>query len=45
MKVANGHATKEDYTSALRAYQKYLDDIKSELRDIAAAFSEEFKYV
>ena len=40
-----GHATKEDYTSALRAYQNYLDDIKSEQRDIAAAFSEEFKYV
>ena len=39
-----GHATKEDYTSALRAYQKCIDEIRSEQRDIAAAFSEEFKY-
>jgi TPR repeat protein len=41
----HGRATKEDYSNALRAYQKYLDDIKSEQRDIAAAFSEVYKYV
>ena len=40
----NGHAKKDNYTSALRAYQKYLQEIRSEQRDIAAAFSEEFKY-
>ena len=28
-----GHATKEDYTKALLAYQKYLDEIRSEQRD------------
>lgn len=39
-----GHATKEDYTSALRAYQSYLDEIRSEQRDEAAAFSDRFKY-
>ena len=29
----NGHATKEDYTQALRAYQAYLCEIKSAQRD------------
>ena len=40
----NGHATKDDYTNALRAYQKYLDEIKSKQRDKAAATSDEYKY-
>ena len=41
----NGDATKEDYTQALRAYQEYLDEIKSPQRDEAATFSsEEYKY-
>ena len=33
----NGHATKEDYATALRAYQAYLVEIKSPQRDKAAA--------
>ena len=33
----NGHATKEDYATALRAYQAYLVEIKSTQRDAAAA--------
>ena len=33
----NGHATKDDYTKALRAYQAYLVEIKSTQRDAAAA--------
>ena len=33
----NGHATKEDYVKALRAYQAYLAEIKSTQRDKAAA--------
>ena len=33
----NGHATKDDYTQALRAYQAYLVEIKSAQRDAAAA--------
>ena len=41
----HGHATKDDYTKALLAYQKYLDEIRSEQRDIAAASSDDFKYV
>jgi TPR repeat protein len=41
-----GHATKDDYANALRAYQSYLDEIRSEQRDMAAAFSlEEYKYI
>jgi len=35
----NGHATKDDYAKALRAYQEYVDGIKSDQRDEAAAFS------
>ena len=33
----NGHATKDDYATALRAYQAYLVEIKSAQRDAAAA--------
>ena len=35
----HGRATKDDYTKALLAYQKYLDEVRSEQRDKAAAFS------
>ena len=38
---STGDATKEDYTEALRAYQAYLVEIKSDARDKAAAFSSE----
>ena len=41
----NGHVPKDDYAKALRAYQAYLSEIKSEQRDEAAAFNEVvFKY-
>ena len=40
----NGHATKEDYSKALRAYQSYLDEIRSEQRDKAAAANDKYKY-
>ena len=40
----HGEATKEDYTQALRAYQAYLDEIKSVQRNEAAAFDENYKY-
>ena len=33
----NGHATKDDYAKALRAYQTYLAEIKSTQRDAASA--------
>ena len=40
----NGHATKEDYTKALRTYQEYLSEIKSVQRDKAAAAHEQYRY-
>ena len=40
----NGHATKEDYAKALRAYQAYLAEIKSTQRDAAAAYREDCRY-
>ena len=40
----NGYATKDDYANALRDYQAYVDEIKSEQRDEAAAFREDYKY-
>ena len=41
----NGHATKDDYAKALRAYQKYVYWIKSDQRDKASAFnSEKYPY-
>ena len=40
----NGHATKDDYTQALRAYQAYLVEIKSAQRDAAAAASADYRY-
>ena len=34
----NGYATKDDYAKALQTYQTYLDGIKSDQRDEAAAY-------
>ena len=42
--VTIGHATKDDYTKALESYQAYLDEIKSDQRDKAAAAREDYKY-
>ena len=40
----HGHATKDDYTKALLAYQAYLEEVRSEQRDKAAANDEGYKY-
>ena len=40
----NGHATKDDTTKALQLHQAYLDEIKSDQRDKAAAFSDVYRY-
>jgi len=41
----NGHATtKDDYANALRAHQAYINEIKSDQRDKAAAFSDDYRY-
>ena len=39
-----GLATKDDYASALQNYQEYLDEIKSDQRDKAAAADDRYKY-
>ena len=41
---SKGYATKDDYANALRAYQAYLKEIKSDQRDKAAAFDDMYKY-
>ena len=40
----HGHATKDDYTKALLAYQAYLEEVRSEQRDKAAAANDKCKY-
>ena len=41
---SKGLATKEDYTKALQSYQTYLGEIKSDQRDKAANFNDEYRY-
>ena len=41
---SNSQATKDDYAKALRAYQAYLDEIKSDQRDEAAAYRDKRYY-
>jgi hypothetical protein len=43
--MIKGHATKDQYAQAIRKYQLYLDEVKSDHRDQAAAHSDEFKYL
>jgi len=40
----HGYATKKDYEKALLSRQTYLDDIRSNQRDEAAAFDDQLKY-
>ena len=42
---SNGQATKDEYTKALQAYQQYLDEVKSNQRDVAAMAREDYKYI
>ena len=35
----SGHATRDDYAKALKSYQAYLNEIKSDQRDAAAAYN------
>ena len=39
-----GNATRVDYTNALKAYQVYLSEVKSDDRDNAASFGDHYKY-
>jgi membrane protein required for beta-lactamase induction len=43
--VQLSHTTQEEYENALRSYQEYIDEIKSDQRDEAAAFDEAFRYL
>ena len=40
----DGHVTKDHYSNALRSHQAYLNEIKSEQRDNAAAFRDVYRY-
>ena len=40
-----GHATKKDYAKALRYHQAYLDEVRSDQRDAAAASDENNRYI
>ena len=40
----DGHVAKDHYANALRSHQAYLDEIKSEQRDKAAAFRDDYRY-
>ena len=40
----DGYATEDDYEKALSTYQAYVDGIRSELRDKAAAFNDRYIY-
>ena len=41
----DGHATKDHYANALRSHQVYLNEIKSDQRDkAAAAFGDHYQY-
>ena len=40
----NGDVSREDYAIALRSRQAYLDEIRSDQRDDAAAFGDHYKY-
>ena len=42
--ASGGDATKDDYANALRSYQAYLEEIRSDQRDKAAAFRDVYKY-
>ena len=44
MFYSQGKVTKDEYAKALRAYQEYLNEVKSPQRDEAAAYGELYKY-
>ena len=41
---SEGHATEDDYTEALHSYEAYLDEVKSDQRDEAAAALDGYVY-
>jgi hypothetical protein len=41
----DGIATRGDYEFALRAYQQYLEGVRSDQRDEAAAYDDKYEYL
>ena len=41
---SDGHVPKDEYTKTLRSYQTYLDEVKSDQRDKAAAANNKYHY-
>lgn len=41
----DGYITKDDYEKALRSYQQYIEEVRSEQRNRAAAFHGKNKYL
>jgi hypothetical protein len=43
--MTDGFATRDHYNQALRGYQLYMDEVRSDQRDRAAAYSDKYKYL
>jgi hypothetical protein len=43
--AVTGVTTKDHYQQALRGYLQYLNEVKSDQRDRAVAYNEEYKYL
>ena len=43
-KYMGGHVTKDQYANALQSQQAYLNEIKSDQRDKAAALGDDYRY-
>jgi hypothetical protein len=43
--MIKGIATKDQYAQAIRLYRAYLEEVKSDQRDKAAAHSDEYNYL
>jgi TPR repeat protein len=43
--VAEGNATRDHYEQALEGYKQHLEDVRSDLRERAAAYSDQYKYL
>ena len=40
----DGHVAKDEYANALRSHQAYINEIKCDQRDKAAAFHDSYRY-
>jgi TPR repeat protein len=42
--MVEGNATRDHYAKALRGYQQYVNEVRSDDRDAAVAFDDKYKY-